>query len=549
VFINGFRLPQVCNVSGNPDLLNYSAFDAKGAMVYDTCAGKIKRWSGSAWVAVADSGAGGGGSGDYVDTIYRKAGQDSIFYTINGGTERAVKDSVGSGGGGGTPGGGLYSIQYNRAGAFAGRSTFVFDTVNARVGIGTASPSATLSITSNLSVGLNSGINITNTASGTQAYAALDLYNNNNDLSQVFLTSTAWTPSLTVRAAGGGWINSGVGGLSFVANNNDANSVITFATGSLPFERMRINATGVQITGTTTSSGNISSSAAISATTSLNGRTGALTATAASDQLLSLKGAATHTGTFLSLKSSTNAEFAFFKANGTSATPNWYIGGPLNNVADPSNSAISAGAFIAYNASTNNFYGTGIGAIRSSKYDVWFQTGSNNGGGYRFYTEGTNERLTIFTGGNVGINSGATNVASAQLHVTSTTKGFLRPRLTTADRNAIASPAAGLSVYNSSLATNDVYTTAWYQQPNGLTGSGTLDFPSTGAHSSSDLTITVTGAAVGDIVILGTPVQDVDGTFTAFVSVANTVTVRFNHYGSGNTNPASGTFKVYVIKN
>jgi len=31
-----------------------------------------------------------------VDTIYRKAGQDSIFYKINGGTERAVKDSTGS---------------------------------------------------------------------------------------------------------------------------------------------------------------------------------------------------------------------------------------------------------------------------------------------------------------------------------------------------------------------------------------------------------------------------------------------------------------------
>jgi hypothetical protein len=106
-------------------------------------------------------------------------------------------------------------------------------------------------------------------------------------------------------------------------------------------------------------------------------------------------------------------------------------------------------------------------------------------------------------------------------------------------------------VYNSSLATNDVYTTAWYQQPNGLTGSGTLDFPSTGAHSSSDLTITVTGAADGDIVILGVPNVSVtnESNYSAWVSAANTVTVRYNHYGSGTNNPASGTFKVYVIKN
>jgi len=41
----------------------------------------------------------GGVGGSYVDTIYRKPGQDSIFYKINGGTERAIKDSLGTGSG------------------------------------------------------------------------------------------------------------------------------------------------------------------------------------------------------------------------------------------------------------------------------------------------------------------------------------------------------------------------------------------------------------------------------------------------------------------
>jgi hypothetical protein len=63
VFKLGFRLPQVCWVTGNPNLLNYSAFMSKGAMVYDTCAGKIKRWSGSAWISVADSMATGDTTG------------------------------------------------------------------------------------------------------------------------------------------------------------------------------------------------------------------------------------------------------------------------------------------------------------------------------------------------------------------------------------------------------------------------------------------------------------------------------------------------------
>jgi hypothetical protein len=52
--------------------------------------------------------------------------------------------------------------------------------------------------------------------------------------------------------------------------------------------------------------------------------------------------------------------------------------------------------------------------------------------------------------GNVSIGS-TTITASALLSVTSTTKGFLPPRMTTTQRNAIASPAAGLIVYDTTL--------------------------------------------------------------------------------------------------
>jgi hypothetical protein len=45
----------------------------------------------------------------------------------------------------------------------------------------------------------------------------------------------------------------------------------------------------------------------------------------------------------------------------------------------------------------------GLGAARNGKYDMWFQTGTTNGGGYRWYTGGTNERMTINKDGNVGI--------------------------------------------------------------------------------------------------------------------------------------------------
>jgi trimeric autotransporter adhesin len=52
----------------------------------------------------------------------------------------------------------------------------------------------------------------------------------------------------------------------------------------------------------------------------------------------------------------------------------------------------------------------------------------------------------------MGVNStGALPATSAMLDVNSTTKGFLMPRMTTAQRTAIASPAVGLQVYDTSL--------------------------------------------------------------------------------------------------
>lgn len=83
-----------------------------------------------------------------------------------------------------------------------------------------------------------------------------------------------------------------------------------------------------------------------------------------------------------------------------------------------------------------------------------------------------------------------------------------------------------------------------------LTGSATLDFGNTAAQNSADLTITVTGAADGDVVSLGVPNTAVNANscFTAWVSAANTVTVRFNNYSSGAIDPASATFKIRVNK-
>ena len=60
-----------------------------------------------------------------------------------------------------------------------------------------------------------------------------------------------------------------------------------------------------------------------------------------------------------------------------------------------------------------------------------------------------------------GLSVGAALNASAILQADSTTKGFLPPRMTTTQKNAMATPAAGLVVYDTTLNKLCVYTTAW----------------------------------------------------------------------------------------
>jgi hypothetical protein len=79
---------------------------------------------------------------------------------------------------------------------------------------------------------------------------------------------------------------------------------------------------------------------------------------------------------------------------------------------------------------------------------------------------GANSHIFYGGGGFSTIGSGTfgNNVAanaSAVLEATSTTKGFLPPRMTTTQKNAISSPAAGLVVYDTTLNKLCVYTTAW----------------------------------------------------------------------------------------
>ena len=62
-----------------------------------------------------------------------------------------------------------------------------------------------------------------------------------------------------------------------------------------------------------------------------------------------------------------------------------------------------------------------------------------------------NQRINANSSGSVGIGTGVTIAASARLEITSTTQGVLFPRMTTAQKTAIGTPAAGLQVYDTTL--------------------------------------------------------------------------------------------------
>jgi hypothetical protein len=79
--------------------------------------------------------------------------------------------------------------------------------------------------------------------------------------------------------------------------------------------------------------------------------------------------------------------------------------------------------------------------------------------------------------------------------------------------------------------------------------SASLDFGSIGTLTSADLTISLPGAKVGDLVVLGPPAAPTAGIiFWAFVSAADVVTVRASNFTAGSINPAAFDFNVAVLQ-
>lgn len=181
--------------------------------------------------------------------------------------------------------------------------------------------------------------------------------------------------------------------------------------------------------------------------------------------------------------------------------------------------------------------------------------------------DGTNTKYPTVTAVNTGLGLKA-NIASP----TFTTK-ITTPAITLSSAPSVTFPASGqllirdastgdLKGMNLSVVSPVSGDYLYYNGSNfvnaplpQISASATLDFPNVLMNQNAVLTTTVTGAAVGDVVALGLPnsilstMTAYNGTFQAWVSATNTVSIRFQ-----NSDPmaahdlASATFKVTVFK-
>jgi hypothetical protein len=133
----------------------------------------------------------------------------------------------------------------------------------------------------------------------------------------------------------------------------------------------------------------------------------------------------------------------------------------------------------------------------------------------------------------VGIGIPSPN-ASAILDLNSTTKGLLSPRLTTAQRNAIVSPAAGLIIYNTTKKCLEWYTgTVWYN------GCGNQDGEPSSGGSAVVSAYSCTKDSKGTLEV-GIEASGVTQTITASVDKIGTYAI--SAIANGVTFSGSGTF-------
>jgi hypothetical protein len=139
----------------------------------------------------------------------------------------------------------------------------------------------------------------------------------------------------------------------------------------------------------------------------------------------------------LTVSNNRNAGTGITISNTTSGTTS------ASQITFTSNSNAFIGKFSSSTSAFRIINPSDLYLLNQSAGDIAIQ---NDVGNIKFNTTSTgNVQAILFTTGNFAVGTG-TDVASAVLQASSTTKGFLPPRMTSAQRTAISSPAEGLIV-------------------------------------------------------------------------------------------------------
>jgi hypothetical protein len=379
-----------------------------------------------------------------------------------------------------------------------------WDNTNGRLGIGTSSPTNTLELTKNQNAPTR--IIVNNTTTGIFAGSELLLNSNSSSLFAVGKVSSSYTPYKIIGVSDGYLLNVTSGDISIL--NDYVTGRIKFATNGSSTAQMTIASTGNVLINTTTDAGfkldvngtarvqtSIQSPSVVAGAT--NGFGFALwvgtTARFEGGANFGNVGTIIHSGTEMYFnnistgpmifRTNTNVErFRIVPTTGnllinTTTDAGYKL--DVNGTARVQtsvligSSSISASAYplqvvggaggSALFSNTTRTQALNINLTTSGEtriYVDYFLTGTDQKFILGTYANRANQ-LVMNTSGNISIGT-TTEVASAQFQIESTTKGFLPPRMTTTQKNAIASPATGLMVYDTTLNLISVYNgTIW----------------------------------------------------------------------------------------
>jgi hypothetical protein len=381
-------------------------------------------------------------------------------------------------------------------------SSLFWDSTNNRLGIGTSSPTNILTLGAAVAASLQSSAASIFTSNENASNVFVQVAASNDPVQRPVFAGTKARGTLLsptavqsgdaittfLSTAFDGTAGQASAGLSFDAESNASSgnapqliSFITGASGGTRTTKMQVRSNGNVLINTTTDAGfrlDVSGTARFSDNLTIQGNQKRLILreTISGSTFFGIDFIASNASTIASILSNqSSGEIRNFVASGGYFSTFYSNGSERMRIPTTGNVLINtttdAGFRLDVNGTarvqslltlSNGSYSTaaiGWGAQIGFYYDASLGIITNIGGVTISSVNGTRFNFDKA----VGIGTfNMTNDASARLQINSTTQGFLPPRMTTTQKNAIASPAAGLMVYDTTLNVISYYNgTSW----------------------------------------------------------------------------------------